>query len=98
MLPAIAWSMSVSWLGLLLEQRRRRHDLSRLAVATLHDVQIHPPFAPPGRTRESLDRRYERSATAELPSRSRGRPSTGPCRRHWAIRIVLGAGEVFLLE
>src|SRR5689334_12463796 len=34
--------VGVARLGLLLQQCGRRHDLSRLTVAALHDVEAHP--------------------------------------------------------
>src|SRR5258708_14616459 len=37
-----AVDVGVARLGLLLEQDDRRHDLSRLAIAALHDVEVYP--------------------------------------------------------
>jgi hypothetical protein len=68
MLPAIARSMSVS-LGLrdLFEQRRRRHDLARLAVAALDDVEVDPRLLHRlgGARRQAFDRRHALARDAD---------------------------------
>src|SRR6185369_3222246 len=37
-------NVGVAWLGLCFEQRSCRHDLSRLAVSALHDIEVYPRF------------------------------------------------------
>ena len=96
--------MSVSLgLGFLLQQRGRRHDLSRLAVAALHDVEVHPRFLHRlrGARREALDRRH--LATGDRRDRRRARAQglsvdmdgAGAALRDAAS--VLRAGEAELL-
>src|SRR2546422_1039929 len=77
--------VGVGWGGFAGEQRRRRHDLTGLAVATLRDVDLHPRLLNRviGALRQSLDRGH-----APAGDRRGGRDA----RAHGGAVDVNGAG------
>src|SRR5215475_1776576 len=46
----------ILWLRRVLQQRRRRHDLTGLAIAALHDLQLQPRFLQDRAMRRLADR------------------------------------------
>ena len=87
-----AWSMSVSLgFGILLEQRGRRHDLARLAVAALRRRRARPrPSAPPWPSSttglRSSSPAGRRPPTTGVEHERSGSPSTCTVQApHWAM-------------
>src|SRR5258705_6482927 len=95
--------VGVGRLGLLLQQGGRRHDLSRLAVAALYDVEVHPRLLHRLRCarRQAFDRRYLAIGNGRDRRRARAqRLSVDVDGAGAALRDatpVLGAGEAELL-
>src|ERR1051326_8638721 len=84
------------------QRRRGGHDLSRLAVAALHDFTIEPGLLDPGACRRSadrLDRRHARLADAVDRGDAGARGDAvdvhgaGPAQRHTAAEFRAGHAE-----